>query len=83
VQLYLRATNAAHSRATRELRGVQRITLQPGEERVLSFDLSPAIDLRYYDESRRQYAVAPGSYEIQIGASSTDIRQTRRFVVQK
>jgi len=81
VQLYLRALDAPHARASKELRGLQRLALKPGEVRTLSFTVSPATDLRYYDEQRRDYAVDAGRYEVQVGASSADIRIARPFAV--
>ena len=83
VQLYLRALGTPHARANKELRGVQRVTLEPGESRTLSFAISAATDLRYYDEQRRDYAVDPGRYEVQVGASSADIRLMQPFVVTR
>jgi beta-glucosidase len=82
VQLYVRPVNAPHSRVVKELRGFQRLNLQPGEERTVSFDISPQVDLKYYDDVHHAYAVDPGSYEVQIGASSSDIRLANDFVVQ-
>ena len=82
VQLYLHSVNAPHARAIKELRGFQRLSLQPGETRSVSFDISPQRDLRYYDEAQHAYAVDPGSYQLQIGASSADIRLSKNFVVQ-
>jgi len=41
-----------------------------------------AADLRHYDETRRAYAVAPGEYEVQLAASSSDVRLRRAFVVR-
>jgi beta-glucosidase len=82
VQLYLRAVDAPHARANKELRGVQRVTLKPGEQRSLTFEISPAADLRYYDEQRRDYAVDAGRYEVQIGASSADVRLARFLTVR-
>ena len=81
VQLYARAQDGAAGQALKDLRGVQRIGLQPGEERQLHFTLHPRSDLRRYDESREGYAVRPGRYEIQVGASSADIRQRASFEI--
>jgi beta-glucosidase len=81
VQLYLRPLDPQRPRARQELRGVQRVHLQPGEARTLSFQFSPQTDLKYYDDSVDAYAVDPGRYEVQIGASSSDIRLSQRFVV--
>jgi beta-glucosidase len=82
VQLYLRAVDTPHARASKELRGIQRIALAPGEQRTLTFDVSATKDLRYYDEQRRDYAVDAGRYEVQVGASSADVRASRRFTVR-
>jgi beta-glucosidase len=82
VQLYLRPVDPQRERARRELRGFQRIALQPGETRTVSFAITPASDLRHYDEDAGTYAVDPGTYEVEIGASSADIRQRQRFTVE-
>jgi beta-glucosidase len=74
VQLYLHPLDAKRDRATRELRGFQRVSLQPGEERTLEFSLVPEKDLRTWDEKAGAYVVDPGRYEVQVGASSADIR---------
>jgi len=82
VQLYVRSTHAGPWRSNKELRGFQRVNLQPGEEKRVSFDIAPRIDLRYYDDAHRAYAVDPGRYEVQVGASSADIRLTAPFDVR-
>ena len=82
VQLYLRALDAPHARAIKSLRGIRRISLQPGERRTVSFDITPQADLRYYDTARHAYAVDPGRYQVQVGASSADIRVSGDFSVQ-
>lgn len=81
VQLYVRPLEAARPRARHELRGVDRITLQPGETREVAFTLSPQKDLRHYDPDRKAYAVDPGTYEVQLGASSADIRLRQSVAV--
>ncbi|WP_424823415.1 fibronectin type III-like domain-contianing protein [Pseudomonas viridiflava] len=55
--------------------------MQPGEHREVSFTITPREALRIYDEQRKAYAVDPGAYELQIGASSADIRSKQRFTV--
>jgi len=71
----------AHQRAIKELRGVQRITLKPGESRIVSFAVKPDRDMTFYDANAKSYAVDAGKYEIQIGASSSDIRLTQKITV--
>ena len=81
VQLYLASLDLAQPlqpaqpRALKELRGFQRVHLQPGESRALEFTLVPERDLRRYDAQAGAYVVDPGRYEVQVGASSADVRQ--------
>ncbi|WP_225540575.1 beta-glucosidase [Xanthomonas sp. XNM01] len=81
VQLYLCPQQPTRTRALKELRGFERVHLQPGEEKTLRFVLNPARDLRVYDEASAAYTVDPGRYEVQIGASSADIRARAGFTV--
>jgi beta-glucosidase len=81
VQLYAHETAPREPRARKELRGVQRVTLAPGEARRVSFALVPRRDLTHYDVERKAYAVDAGDYELEIGASSADIRQRASLAV--
>jgi beta-glucosidase len=81
VQLYLQPLDPGRLRAVKELRGVKRLTLQPGETQTLSFEIVPSRDLRHYDVDREAYAVDPGDYEIQAAASSADVRLRTRLTV--
>ena len=74
VQLYLRPLDPKRERAQKELRGFQRVHLQPGQSRTVSFTVVPETDLRVYDEAAGSYTVDPGRYEVQVGASSADVR---------
>jgi beta-glucosidase len=78
-QLYVHSPSL---RALKELRGIQRLTLKPGESRVATFKLVPGRDFTHYDVEQKRYAVSPGSYEVQIGASSADIRARASVTVE-
>ena len=82
VQLYLRPVAPQRERAIHELRGFQRVTLQRGEARELSFAITPATDLRIYDDERRGYVVDAGAFDVEVATSSTDIRVRERFTVK-
>ena len=82
VQLYLRPLAPVRERARRELRGFQRVHLAPGESRQLRFEFVPSRDLRHYDEAAGGYAVDPGRYAVEIGASSGDLRIGSQFEVE-
>lgn len=80
VQLYTREINPSVVRPCKELRGFQRVSLEPGEKKTLTF-IVPAEKLAFYDEWKHMFVVEPGKYEIQIGSSSADIRDSARFQV--
>jgi beta-glucosidase len=81
VQLYTRAIDPRAPMPIRSLRGFDRVTLAPGETRRVSFRLSPARDLAYYDVGRKGFTVDAGDYEVQVGASSRDLRLSGRLRV--
>jgi beta-glucosidase len=74
VQVYVREVAPPGPRALKELRGIQKLALKPGESRKATFELSPSRDFTHYDVDRKRYAVDAGTYELQVGASSADIR---------
>jgi beta-glucosidase len=73
-QLYVREVAPAIRRAEKSLRGFQRVSLQPGATRHVTFTLVPDEDFTHYDVEHEQYAVNKGNYELQLGASSSDIK---------
>jgi beta-glucosidase len=74
VQLYTRAVAPRLPMPLQQLRGFERVSLKPGEERVVTFRLRPEDDMSHYDVASRTFVADPGEYEIRIGASSRDIR---------
>jgi beta-glucosidase len=68
VQLYLQDPVAGTARPTRELKGFQRITLEPGEKQTVSFELTSR-HLEFYNAERR-WAVEPGEFRVWIGGDS-------------
>ncbi|MBN2686413.1 MAG: glycoside hydrolase family 3 C-terminal domain-containing protein [Pontiellaceae bacterium] len=77
-QLYVRHLDSTVAQPLHSLAGFKRISLEKGGSSVVEFDL-PASALRYWDEERDEYVVAPGAFEIQVGAASDDIRTTCRM----
>jgi beta-glucosidase len=73
VQLYV--SNLTQGRAFTpeiELKGFEKLSLAPGETKTAEFTLGYR-SFAYYDEDAGDWAVAPGEYEIRVGASSRDI----------
>lgn len=81
VQLYVRALDPQVPRAQHDLRGIKRVTLAPGQSQQVTLTVTPQQDLRRYDPEARSYVVDPGRYEVQVGSSSRDIRQSQVFAV--
>ena len=73
VQLYVHQVKSSVKRPTKELRGFQRVTLQPGEIKSLTFTL-PAEKLAFWDEQSHGFVVEPGAFDVMVGASSSAIR---------
>jgi beta-glucosidase len=79
-QLYMRAIGSKVQRPIQELKRFERISLQPGESRTVSFAL-PVSELNYWDVRRSVFSVETGTVELRVGASSRDIRLTGRVQV--
>lgn len=79
VQLYVCDEVASVTTPVKSLKGFNRVTLQPGEIKEVSFELgSEALWLWNRDMKR---VVEPGDFKIMIGSSSEDIRQLGKLVV--
>jgi beta-glucosidase len=72
-QLYVRNLASEVPQPIKSLKGFLRVSVPKGGVRKVHFTLKGA-DFKYYDEQKGDYVIASGSYEIQIGASSQDIR---------
>jgi beta-glucosidase len=81
VQLYVRYPGSAVPRAIKELKGFARISLRPGETRTVNLRL-PATELRYWDEAGKRWVLEPGRVQLQVGASSADVRAEQALEVR-
>ncbi len=73
VQLYVAPGKSWAIRPVHELKGFEKISLQPGETKTVTFFLKDR-DFAYYDPETRDWFVEKGMYGIEIGASCRDIR---------
>ena len=64
----------------RQLKGFQRLTLEPGQSAVARFPLDTRA-LAYWDVARGDWVVADGCYAISVGASSRDLPLTGSLAV--
>jgi beta-glucosidase len=79
-QLYLGLPESAPSTPPKQLRGFQKLNLQPGVQGTATFDLTRR-DLSYWDVQIQKWVVPSGTFTVYVGASSRDIRGEGKFTV--
>ena len=82
VQLYVHQVKSSVKRPAQELRGFQRISLQPGETKTVAFTL-PAEKLAFWDKKTHAFVVEPGTFDVLVGASSAEIRARDQIKVMR
>jgi len=76
-QLYIRDMVSSVTTYEKELRGFERVTLQPTETKTVTLTLTPA-DLSLWDLNMH-FVEEPGVFKVMVGSSSEDIRLTGDF----
>lgn len=79
VQMYIQDVCGSAVRPVRELKGFEKITLEPGEEREISFTITEEM-LRFHD-IHMKYVSEAGEFRIYIGNSS-DTENDRNFILK-
>ena len=78
VQLYIGDDKASVVRPTKELKGFEKILLQPGEQKTVSFTITEDA-LKFFDETKHEWVAEPGTFKAYIGSSSKDIKAKLPF----
>jgi beta-glucosidase len=73
VQLYVHDRFGSYTRPVKELKGFQKVALDPGDSRTVTFLLG-ADDLAFYGPESR-WTAEPGAFEVFVGGSSADLLQ--------
>lgn len=81
VQLYISRRGSVVARPAHELKAFSKVRLEPGEHRdvVLTVDRRA---LAVFDVTQQRWVVEAGEYELQVGASSRDIRSTAQVAIE-
>jgi len=79
VQLYIHDLLASVTRPVKELKGFKRITLEPRQQKTVTFELAVS-QLGFYDR-QMAFVVEPGTIEVMVGGSSDDIRLQSTFEI--
>jgi beta-glucosidase len=72
IQLYVRDIESRVNRPEKELKGFEKIQLEPGEEKTVDFKLDKRA-FAYYNTEIKDWYVESGEFEILVGKSSKDI----------
>ena len=80
VQLYCSYPESNVRRPNKQLVGFSRITLDTGETKPVSFEVSKA-QLSYWDVDSKTWKFDPGKFHFKLGASSGDIRLNQTIVI--
>jgi beta-glucosidase len=81
VQLYIRDPVASMARPVKELKGFQRVTLQPGEKKHVDFTLTRDA-LAFWNREMR-FVVEPGDFNVMVGSNSQDVLEAKFEVVER
>ena len=78
VQLYVSDVESSVERPVKELKGFEKVYLQPGESRKVQFTLDRRA-LSFFDADSHAWVAEPGEFRALVGTSSEDIREEVPF----
>lgn len=81
IQLYVKDLKSSVVRPEKELKGFGKVSLQPGEDKTISFKLDKR-SFAYYNTDFKDWYVESGEFEILVGKSSREIELTEKIMVQ-
>ena len=80
-QLYIGYKKSVVLRPEKELKGFEKLYLEPGEEKTVELTISHD-DLKYYNICLKKWHLESGTYSILVGASCSDIRLCAEYTVK-
>ncbi|MDD5502023.1 MAG: glycoside hydrolase family 3 C-terminal domain-containing protein [Candidatus Thermoplasmatota archaeon] len=82
VQLYIGYEGSKVERSVKDLKGFNKVFLQPGEKKTVTIEVA-AENVSYYSAGLGKFVVEPITYNVLVGASSRDIRETGLFRISE
>ena len=79
-QIYVSEPVCSVLRPFKELKGFEKVFLQPGESKTIELPVKIS-DLAYYDEVQKGWKIEPGDFLLHLGTSSGNVVQTVKIVV--
>jgi beta-glucosidase len=80
-QVYVHQLNTPLNVPINQLKRFLRITLDPGQSQALAFKI-PASEFSFYSTKTNDFETEPGTWEIQVGSSSKDIRLKKTLAIE-
>src|SRR5574344_2190817 len=78
VQLYISDEQCSVNRPAKELKGFEKVSLNPGETKTVTFNITPE-QLQYYNSDKHSWVSEPGKFKVYVCVSSSDIRSSVDF----
>ena len=78
VQLYIADRKSSLPRPVKELKGFEKILLQPGETKTVTFTID-VDDLSFFDPERHEWVAEPGRFDAIVAAAADDVRGSVSF----
>ncbi|CAG8037563.1 unnamed protein product [Penicillium olsonii] len=79
-QLYIGLPDSAPSTPPKQLRGFDKLLLEPEQSGMATFELTRR-DLSYWDVQEQKWIIPAGEFTVYVGSSSRDIRQHGEFSI--
>ncbi|AUP78118.1 beta-glucosidase [Flavivirga eckloniae] len=82
-QVYIKPVNVKPSikLPIKQLKGFKRTSITSGASKTIVIEI-PVNDINYYNEKEKKFDIIKGEFEIQVGASSKDIRLKEKLVIK-
>ena len=81
VQLYISDVAASVDRPVKELKGFEKVYLQPGQTKTVEFEIDRQA-LSFFDAERHEWVAEPGEFKAIVAASSDDVRGEVSFFLK-
>ena len=81
VQLYVNKGNQYVENPEKELKGFTKIYLEPGESKKATIELTRDA-FSWYDVAAGDFVTKPGTYDVMLGFSSRDIKQSQKVTIK-
>ena len=75
VQVYVHDCEASVEMPEKQLKGFDKVYLEPGQTKTVSIELGPDA-FRFFDEESMDWKTEPGDFEILVGSASDNISRT-------